>query len=62
MERYDTYIGSDVSAHNIVFAVDDVDYAIQTLKNNKAAGPDCLTAEHLQYASGRLPVLLTKTF
>ena len=32
-----------------------VNYAIRTLKNNKAAS-------HLQHASGRLPVLLTKLF
>ena len=62
MERYDTYIGSNVSAWNVVFAIDDVDYAICTLKNNKAAGPDSLTIENLQHAGGRLPVFLTKLF
>ena len=56
-----SHIGSNKSACN-VFAVEDVNYAIQTLKNNKAAGSDSLTAEHLRHAGSRLPVLLTKLF
>ena len=56
------HIGSVVSACKIVFAVEDADYAIPTLKDNKAVGPGSLTAENLQHVGNRLPVLLTKVF
>ena len=62
MERCDLYIGSNVSACNVGFAVEDMDYAICTLKSNKVAGSDNMSAEHLQHAIDRLPVLVTKLF
>ena len=60
MERYDTYIGYNVSACNVVFAVENMDYSIRTFKENKVAGPDSLTTEHFQHAGDELQVLLTK--
>lgn len=40
----------------------EVKNAIADLKCGKACGLDCLTAEHFQYASNRLPVLLSLCF
>ena len=46
----------------IVFTAADVDNALHAVKCNKAAGPDNLTAEHLQNARSRVSFLLSKLF
>ena len=59
---YEKYMEQHESAVDVVFAVKDVDWAIRSLKNNKAAGPDGLISEHGLFAESRLLVLLAKMF
>ena len=57
---YEKHVEQHESAVDVVFTAEDVDCAIQSLKSNKAAGPDGLSSEHSLYAGGRLAVLLAK--
>ena len=51
-EMYNTYMNVKWSDNDIIeFSYVDVKYCIDMLKNDKAAGIDRITAEHVKYGS-----------
>ena len=56
-----TYIG-ETYLFDYSFDVKLIDKIISSLKKCKAAGPDGLTAEHLQFCHPVLPLILVKLF
>lgn len=59
---YDEYVCTHKLDRCTVFSVSDIESIIVKLKKNKSAGGDGLTAEHLQFAGGRLYYLLSLLF
>ena len=55
-------IGEIPHSDGVVIRPDEVSYAIEKLKINKACGQDKITAEHLKYASQSISVLLALCF
>ena len=55
-------IGSIPNSEAIGVTAGEVLQAISQLADNKASGPDNITAEHLKHASPRVAVLLSKCF
>ena len=56
-EQYMTKTNCD-----LMLSVGDIEAVFKILKVNKAVGSDGLIVEHLKFAGGRLPFLLTKLF
>ena len=55
-------IGEIPHSDGVVIRPDEVSYAIEKLKINKACGQDKITAEHLKYSSKNISVLLALCF
>jgi hypothetical protein len=55
-------VSSDNFAYDLIFAPNDIQKAIKSLKKGKSAGKDGVASEHLIYSSERINVMLSLLF